>query len=336
MSLNKQASQKSLQSVSMPQRKKSPARGILKNVTESEMDIHLAPTVEVCPSNNNAERSWKDVSLNKQASQRSLQSVPMPQRKKSPARGILRNKKSTETDIETELECAAVDASTVNALAGTCPAENKERPWKDMSLNKQASQKSLLSVPLPQRKKSPARGILRNKKTAESELDSDGFVRVTTGAKAVPATEAIAPIHALRRSKRASGVGAAPRRKSSRERPILGMTTSDDNLSYASSLTYPSLMMSYDDLYMDRWSAHSAPPRLETPTRERKQKPQAKTPERPSSTRRRWTPNRMMKRIDHTPKRPHRLQDGSHSTMDTELSDDIPMEVRVYPIEHKS
>jgi hypothetical protein len=316
MSLNKQASQKSLQSVSMPQRKKSPARGILKRSTESEMDMNLAETVEACRPDHSTERPWKDTSLNKQASQKSLQSVSMPQRKQSPPRGILRNKKTTESQEDTE-------------LAAYQPKDIAARPWKDMSLNKQASQKSLQSIPMPQRKKSPARGILRNKKTTEGELNTDGSVRVTNSSKAVPGEEDIAPIHASRRSRRAYGS-----RKSSRERPIRSLTTSDDNLSYASSLTYPSFMLLNEDLSMDRWSAHSAPPRLETPTQQRKK--QTKAPERPKATRRRWTPNRMMKRIDHTPKRPQRIQDGSHSTEDTDLSDDIPMEVRVYPIEHDS
>jgi hypothetical protein len=336
MSLNKQASQKSLQSVSMPQRKKSPAKGILKRSTESEMDMNslrfpnLAETVEVCRPEHSTERPWKDMSLNKQASQKSLHNIPMPQRKKSPAKGILRNKKTTESQEETE-------------LAAYQPKDIAARRWKDMSLNKQASQKSLQNIPMPQRKKSPAKGILRNKKTTEGELNTDGSVRVKNSSKAVPGEEdrnkkttegelnTDGSVRVTNSSKAVPGEEDIAPIHASRERPIRSLTTSDGNLSYASSLTYPSFMLLNEDLSMDRWSEHSAPPRLETPTRQRKK--QTKAPERPKATRRRWTPNRMRKRIDHTPKRPQRIQVGSYSTMDSDLSDDIPMEVRVYPIE---
>jgi hypothetical protein len=394
MSLNKQASQKSLQSVSMPQRKKSPAKGILKRSTESEMDMNslrfpnLAETVEVCRPEHSTERPWKDMSLNKQASQKSLHNIPMPQRKKSPAKGILRNKKTTESQEETELaayqpkDIAArrwkdmslnkqasqkslqnipmpqrkkspakgilrnkktTESQEETELAAYQPKDIAARRWKDMSLNKQASQKSLQNIPMPQRKKSPAKGILRNKKTTEGELNTDGSVRVKNSSKAVPGEEdrnkkttegelnTDGSVRVTNSSKAVPGEEDIAPIHASRERPIRSLTTSDGNLSYASSLTYPSFMLLNEDLSMDRWSEHSAPPRLETPTRQRKK--QTKAPERPKATRRRWTPNRMRKRIDHTPKRPQRIQVGSYSTMDSDLSDDIPMEVRVYPIE---
>lgn len=243
-----------------------------------------------------------------------------PQRKNSPMKAVLRNKKKS------------------------LKSGKKQKTTESNSKPKQTSKTSKAKNTRRKKKSSPASCIFgMNNISSDSETEASPYLTETMAVvnqalkekkqtkfgwyRGAPPTK-ITPLSPLHPSLMATEGSFTLQNALCASYPVAMDAAVDDNGSYASSITSGSCIPHKDDLFdkttMDRWNAHSAKDVVAEP----KRKVSSVRPFRC-----RTIPLYLQERLDYTPKRPNRKSEASMATtIDTDCSEKIPTEVRVYKV----
>lgn len=227
----------------------------------------------------------------------------MPQRKKSPIRGILKNQKKAEEGESVKKPCESFSSHTTPSSITTSSVQNgKNSPLRAIYGTRKSSADILESDT------SPVRRFFGTRKSAADMLESDGEDPIYL-------TETMAAVNRILREKTkqkfifsfgsiTSSPTSQPSFRTAEGGVVLPNASRDYTSSY-SSVTFGSYLLP-DKKNVDRWSAHSAKDIVPG------SKARSSSAARPFRCR--TIPLYWQERLDFTPKRPSRSSEASRST----------------------
>ena len=282
----------------------------LSVTTRRDSSIMQSPAVRV-PCVNPQQTSKSDDPLGKGSNHTqnsdSSRSLTMPQRKKSPIRGILKNQKKAEEGESVKKPCESFSSHTTPSSITTSSVQNgKQSPLRAIYGTRTSFSDILESDT------SPVRRFFGTRKSVADILESDGEDPTYL-------TETMAAVNRILREEKkqkfifsfgadpTSITSSPPSQPSFRtaEGDVVLPNASYDYTSSYSSVTFGSYLLP-DKTNVDRWSAHSAKDIVPG------SKARSSSAARPFRCR--TIPLYWQERLDFTPKRPSRSSEASRST----------------------